>query len=404
VIGSKDYPLPAKGLNQIGNINQDLGGTNTSGALQITADVPLSGFVSIIDNISLDPSIEVPAKSSDTQLLIPSVTNLGAFRSNLVVRNLSGFSANFNLVARDTSGTVMATRQSLSIPANGSFESDDVLTFLGAIDRFGPLEIQSVNGASLAATSRVFSNSPLGGTNGGFLEGQNLSQAATSVFVPFVTDTAAFRTNLGLNNAGTNMARVTVIFFDTLGVLRASGTTTVAAGGMTQINAILRKLLNNPSHSDLQAVPDTGAPADEEGYLQVISSQPLIVWASQIDNGTNDPSLEIGRVNGFVRLWLPSSTNTGSFRSTLALLNTQAVEARVDVVSRDVNGNIQGMRSVVVPPNGLFSEIDVLSSLGLAGSFGPLEFNVTNGVPVIAISRVYSNNGTSAYFESRPVD
>lgn len=41
---------------------------------------------------------------------------------------------------------------------------------------------------------------------------------------------------------------------------------------------------------------------------------------------------------------------------------------------------------------------------GLSGVFCPLEINVTNGVPVIAISRVYSNNGTSAFFESRPVD
>jgi hypothetical protein len=189
-----------------------------------------------------------------------------------------------------------------------------------------------------------------------------------------------------------------------MGTLQASGTTSVAAGGMTQINSVLRKLLNNPSKFDLVAVPGPGVPANQEGYLQIISSQPLIAWASQIDNGTNDPSLESGWRLGFAKLWLSSSTNVGLFRSTLALLNTQALEASIEIISRNTSGGVQGTRSLILPPNALFSENDILSSLNLSGAFGPLEINVTNGIPVIAISRVYSNNGTSAFFESRPVD
>lgn len=404
ILGSQTYSLPVKGLNQIPNINRDLGGTNASGSLMVSSSQPISGFASIIDNTSQDGSIEVAARGGDVRLIVPSVTNFGAFRSNLVVKNLSDSVASFNLTARDTGGAVIASRNGLSIPAGGSFASDDVLTFLGASEKFGPLEIQSTNGAALVANSRVFSGGPVGGTSGGFLEGQSPSQEATSLFVPFVIDTAEFRTNLGLNNTGSTQARVTVLFINKMGNLEASGTTTVAAGGMTQINAVLRKLLNNPSKFDLAAVPDPGVSANQEGYLQIVSSQPLIAWASQIDNGTNDPSLEIGRRLGFAKLWLASSTNLGFFRSTLALLNTQAVEANIDIISRDTAGGIQATLSIILPPNALFSENDILSSLGLSGAFGPLEINVTNGIPIIAISRVYSNNGTSAFFESRPVD
>jgi hypothetical protein len=57
-----------------------------------------------------------------------------------------------------------------------------------------------------------------------------------------------------------------------------------------------------------------------------------------------------------------------------------------------------------IPPNGLFSESDILTSLGLSEQFGPLEIDVTNGIPVMAVSRVYSSNGTSAFFETRPFD
>ena len=404
VLGTQTYPLPVKGLNQIANINRDLGGAGASGALVVSANQPVSGFASIIDNVSQDGSIEVATRSGDTRLLIPSVTNFGAFRSNLVIKNLSSFAASVDLTARDTSGVVTASRSALDIPAGGSFASDDILTLLGVSERFGPLEIHSTNGASVVANSRVYSGAPVGGTNGGFLEGQSMNQAATSLFVPFVIDTAEFRTNLGLNNTSSSPARVTVLFINKMGILQASGTTSVAGGGMTQINAVLRKLLNNPSKFDLVAVSDPGVPANQEGYLQIIFSQPLIAWASQIDNATNDPSLETGRRLGFAKLWLSSSTNVGLFRSTLAILNTQAVEANIEIVSRDTSGGVQGSRSLILPPNALFSENDILSSLGLSGAFGPLEINVTNGIPVIAISRVYSSNGTSAFFESRPVD
>jgi YVTN family beta-propeller protein len=403
IIGSQSYPLPLKGLQQINNINRDLGGTNTSGSLQITANAPISGFASIIDNSSQDPSIEMAGQRGDVRLLIPSVTNVGAFRSNVVIRNLSAFPASVNLTARDTNGIRITVPRVLSIPSGGTFESNDILTFLGASERSGPLEIESINGASLVATSRVYSDSPLGGTNGGFFEGQSPNQAAPALFVPFVSDTAEFRTNLGLNNPGNAPATVTVLFLNSMGELQASGTTTVPVSGMTQINAIVRKLLNNPAKADLQLVPDS-ATADREGYLQIISSQPLIVWASQIDNMTNDPSIEVGRPVGFVKLWLPSSTNTGFFRSTLSLLNTESTEAKVDILARGTDGRVQGMRSVVVPPNGLFFETDILSSLDLSETFGPLEINVANGLPVIAISRVYSTNGTSGFFESHPID
>jgi YVTN family beta-propeller protein len=408
VLASQIYGISPKGLTQVGNVNRSLLGlseaSSTTGSLVVTSNQPISGFASIIDNVSQDPSLEVAAQKGDSRLLIPSVTNRGAFRSNLVLRNLSGFEANVNLVARDSSGSIIASRNGLMIPSSGSFESDDVLTLLGAVDAFGPLEIQSQNSALLIATSRVFSTNASGGSNGGFMEGQSFSQAFKSLFLPFIIDTPEFRTNLGLNNPGSTAAKATLLFFDRDGNLQASGTTTVVARGMTQVNSILRKMLNNPSKLDLANVPDPGGPANQEGYLQVISTQPLFAWASQIDNSNNDPSLEIGRQLGFVKLLLSSSTNKGLFRSSLSLLNTRSNVATVNVTSRNSAGSVQGSRTLQIPPNGLFSESDILTSLGLSEQFGPVEIDATNGIPVMAVSRVYSSNGTSAFFETRPFD
>jgi YVTN family beta-propeller protein len=408
IVASQSYNVPSRGLNQVNFINQSLLAsgsiTNTTGSLRVSASQPISGFASIIDNVSQDPSLEVAAKKGDSHLLVPSVTNFLAFRSNLVVKNLSGFAANVNLTARDTSGSIVASRNNLTIAANGSLENPDILTFLGATGKFGPLEILSTNGALLVATSRVFSNNPGGGTNGGFLEAQSYNQTFKALFIPFVIDAPEFRTNLGLNNPGSTNARVTVLFFNKVGDLRASGTTTVLAGGLTQVNSIVRKMLSNPSKLDLSLVPDPGFTSNQEGYLQIVSTQPLFAWASQIDNSNNDPSLEIGQRLGFIKLLLSSSTNKGLFRSTLSLLNTQSTEANIEIVFRDTGGAVQGSRTAVIPANGLFSEDDILTSLNLVEQFGPLEISVSNGVPVIAISQVYSTNRTSAFFEAKPVD
>ncbi|MEW5977604.1 MAG: beta-propeller fold lactonase family protein [Acidobacteriota bacterium] len=405
--GSQTYAVPPGGLNQIGDINRKLlaqgNVTDSSGSLVVEASQPISGFVSVIDNVSQDPSLEVPFRTGDSTLLIPSVTNRGAFRSDLVVRNLSSSSTTLQLTARDTAGNVVATRSNLFVPGRGMFETSNILGFLGATDQFGPLEVRSATGQSLTATSRVYSDNPGGGTNGGFLEGQPLA-AGRSLYVPFVIDTASFRTNLGLNNPGTLSSRVAVFLYGQNGELLASGTTSVPAGGMTQINSIVRKLLSNAGLVDLAAVPDPGTPAEKTGYLHILSSRPLVAWASQIDNSNNDPSLELARPYGFVKLLLPSSTNRGLFRSTLALLNTRTSAAQVQIVARNTDGNQQASTTVAVPPNGLLSEDDILTSLGLTDTFGPLEVEVTNGIPLIAISRVYSTNGTSAFFESRPVD
>jgi hypothetical protein len=105
-----------------------------------------------------------------------------------------------------------------------------------------------------------------------------------------------------------------------------------------------------------------------------------------------------------VKLLLSSSTNKGLFRSSLSLLNTRSNVATVNVTSRNSAGSVQGSRTLQIPPNGLFSENDILTSLGLSEQFGPLEIDVTNGIPLMAVSRVYSSNGTSAFFETRPFD
>lgn len=57
----------------------------------------------------------------------------------------------------------------------------------------------------------------------------------------------------------------------------------VAGNGMTQRNGVVRDLLNSG-----------GGVTGQNGYLRITSNQPVVAWASKIENGTGDPSFQIG--------------------------------------------------------------------------------------------------------------
>jgi len=200
-------------------------------------------------------------------------------------------------------------------------------------------------------------------------------------------DTTDFRTNLGINNPGTTAAHVTVSLVGKDGLVKGSLSRTVAPNGLTQINDINRQLVGK------------GEVTGEEGTLRLEADQPIVAWTSQIDNQTQDPSLVVGKPSTARRLLIPSTTSAGSFKSTLAVVNLSGTPTSVQITARDNDGNVQASHSVTIPGLGLMSEADIRASLNLAGTFGPLEIASQDNKPLLAVSRVYSNQRTGGYFE-----
>src|SRR5262249_12877744 len=96
--------------------------------------------------------------------------------------------------------------------------------------------------------------------------------------IPFFVDSPEFRTNLGINNVGSETAAVQISLVDNNGLLIAQTSTSVPAFGMQQINNIARYL---ESVSTI-----TG----REGYLILESDRDIRAWVSQIDNASSEPS------------------------------------------------------------------------------------------------------------------
>jgi hypothetical protein len=220
-------------------------------------------------------------RTGATRILIPSSANIGTFSSSLVLMNVGVTTAQVAMKAYGTSGELLGQSSTpLVIGPNGTVSFENVLQTLGVTDNYGPIEITSLNNVPIIASSRVSSTT----RSGGFFEGLKYSEASLVQTIAHVVDNSEIRTNLGINNATEFPATVAIRLFDRNGRELASTSTSVAPRGLTQINNVVRSLLNLTDVSNV------------DGYIQLQSDQPIFGWASQIDNLTNDPGLQSARV------------------------------------------------------------------------------------------------------------
>jgi hypothetical protein len=221
-----------------------------------------------------------------TKLLIPSSARTATFSSLLVVLNLDNQPNNVTITARRLNGSIIGTPIITTIAVGGQFRSEDILGDMGAgSGEFGPTTVESTNSRALSAISEV---SSIQGA-AGFFPGVNTSSAWTQGFIGEVVDSGdiggapgTHRTNLGVNTVSGSPANVTITFHNKSGTQLGSTTRSVDGNGMLQINHVIREVLG------AQSV--TG----QNGYLKLISDQPIIAWASKIENASNDSSFQIG--------------------------------------------------------------------------------------------------------------
>jgi len=188
------------------------------------------------------------------------------------------------LTAYDTGGLPLAPPWTTTLPVGGQLRSNNVLQQLGApFGSFGPIKVESANNRLLSAVSEVRNNQGFGG----FFPAVNVQTAWTQGFILEAMDSgprgtpATYRTNLGLNSVGSGSTNVTITLFNDCGQqVGNSISTTVVSNGLTQLDSIVQRLRGSATVSG--------------GYLRIVSSQPIIAWASKVENGTDDPSIQLG--------------------------------------------------------------------------------------------------------------
>jgi len=170
LLASGGFQVVEHGFRQLVNVVQQLMGrpalTGSKAMLKLVSDQPISSFVSVIDNATGDPGLQAGRDTGQSKLFIHSLTNIGNYRSSLVILNLGNSSASVKLTARDEIGSVLAIKEGVAIPQNGFYFSEDILSDLGIASAVVALEIESINLSPLLAVTRVAGAS----RTSGFLE------------------------------------------------------------------------------------------------------------------------------------------------------------------------------------------------------------------------------------------
>ena len=390
-VAAKPFIIPPRGLKQVNRVIAELkgsgNGSSFEGYLLLDSNLPIEAWVSEIDNVTNDPGIVAGKTQGSANQLIGSTSNFGVFRSSLAFVNTGDGPTNVTITLRSADGKVRGGLKDLEVPAHGFYNVPNILESLGITYDFGSLEVVSSDGQPLIATSRVYTSS---GTSGFF---NNATSAHLTLIVPHVMESSKMRSNLGINNVSDGYAAVKVRLINENGTEVAAKSFAIPPRGLKQVNRVITELKGSGNGSSF------------EGYLLLDSNLPIEAWVSEIDDDTNDPSFVLGRNQGVTHLIVGSSTNVGVFKSSLMVVNTGSSDASVDVVIRDAQGIIQGgVDALAIPAHGFYSTPSILESLGVSENFGPLELISTNGQPLVAVSRVYSNSGTSGFFEGHSIE
>ena len=220
-----------------------------------------------------------------TKLLIPSSVRTATFTSFLAILNQDTQSNDIHIQARNADGSTMG-ETNITLPVGGRFRSTDILATLGVGEgSFGPISIESNNSRLLSAVSEVTSSQG----PAGFFPGVNVQSAWQQGYILEVNDTGnqgtpgTVRTNIGLNTVDGSAAHVSIQMLNNAGSpVGVTINKTVAGNGLTQINSVIRELLQSG-----------GGVTGINGYLKIVSDRPILAWASKVENGTNDPSFQI---------------------------------------------------------------------------------------------------------------
>jgi hypothetical protein len=323
-----------------------------------------------------------------SRILIPSSVASQRYTSGLVVVNTSATASSLRITIRNDQGSLLGTRNGVPIAAQGSLYFKDVFQELGiatSSNAFGPIEIESSNGAQLQSVLLIRTNE----RTGGFRPGVNLDQGARTLFLPYAEDSAGIRTNLGLNNPGPASASVGVTLTTPEGNTLATRRFALPPNSLTQLDSVVRMLGNETTR---------------EGWIRVTADQDIFAWTSLIDNQTQDPALAVGPQRPATKWLIPSVTSTGSFKSSLALANLDAEPAEVAVTVHNSAGAVMSSTVMTIPASGMFVSEDVLATLGLPGRFGPIEITSPSGKPLLAASRVISGQRTGSAFAAVPLE
>jgi hypothetical protein len=350
-------------------------------------------------------------------LIIPAVAHgqgVGTvFESDIRVANVSAEAQKYLLsfTPSGTDGTKTGFQSTIQINPGETTALNDLLkNFYGFAasgdSAFGVLEIRpltSGTGTSGAkadvtfASSRTYATTP-NGTYGQFIPAipfASFIDKTKAISLQQISQTADYRTNIGLVEGAGQPATVLIKVFDSLG---------------QSIGTFTKSLM--PGEHQQFALPAALSVANGRLEVDVTSATGKVTaYASVIDNRTNDPMMimpvQLGSVKAS-RFVLPgiADLNTGqaSWRSDIRLFNggTTPVPATISYYPQEDPGNPR-ITSLTINPNEMKVVDSALQTLfSMQNTGGSVVITTPADAKLVATARTYNQTGNGTYGQFIP--
>jgi hypothetical protein len=230
------------------------------------------------------------------------------------------------------------------------------------------------------------------------------SGSSYSLMIPYITRENDRRTNIGFNNYSTRSmmkgdnpdADVFMVLYDRNGNVVGNGSTVVHSNQMLQMNDVISTLGGG-----------TGT-----GWLMIFSDEPITAFATVILNSTNNLVIQLpvfmqtdkpgsfseGQASMGMnnRLMIQSSVKTGTFESSLIVVNMASSGGTFTIKIYDNSGQLISTKTASINGYGMYIDEDIRNSV--PGSFGQIVIEPSGDLLLSANSLVLSNNGTAGFF------
>lgn len=306
------------------------------------------------------------------------------WRTDLGVLNLGSVAANIEAVLYPASGPLAGTA---TVSAQSQAIYPDVVGQLGYT---GSAALELRSDQPLYVTSRTYdqaANGTFGQDYDGVEEGEG-AFAGQTIYLPQLTEDAAYRTNISITNTGNVTADVLVELFDGTGSELGNYTVTLNPGEWEQEN---KPFLTKAGQTNMAS-----------GYarLTVTSGTGILASASVIDNATNDPTtlpMNFVRSNGNVANWLPvvshaSGAQNSQWRTDLGLLNLGTSAANIELRLHTPSGT--QIATETLDPAKQTILADVVNRFLFTGSAA---LEVVADQPVVVSSRTYDQGPVGTF-------
>ena len=407
VDSSRTFSLAPKETKTLTHIIRQVRGAdgvqNVKGSLAVLATQSIDAVAVVSNNTTNDPALADGQTLAGTRNgFVPRIALNDGFHTQVVFNNASSREANVQLLAYPPEGgDVPAASASVSLAPHGVLDFPDIVSALGLPAGFaGQLTWNSTQPVTVFARTATAD-----GGSSGALPVHNVADGSNALLVAYVEDTAAFRTDLQLNNNGPFTADVAIQFIDVADP--TGGTPGVSNGREIQVRVNSATSIANIIRWALGS--DSGDPTGKRGFLVISSPQTITALATIVNAANSDPAsidAAAGIVKGFSPLIIrvepldPAPTVS----SRVAIANPGTAAANVDLLPFNPNGTpaLAAPVRVKVAGGGQLFTADIVGLLGLPPTFAG-SLAVSSDAPVVVFNQELGadNNGAVIPVHSR---